>query len=265
MTPEEQAQSGVYVQMPHGFSQPGKVLKLKQSLYGGLKQSPRNFFQFLKGKLKGVGFQQCQDIDPCLFILDKVVCLIYVDDTLLYSPQKEYIQKVVDKLRQAGMDLEAAKDSVAGFLGVNIECDEKDPDKITLTQSGLAKHIVEALDVGHLPCKFTPADSKPLTKDMDLPDGRYNYVSVIGMLQYLQGHSCPDITYAVSQCVQFVHSPRQLHEIALEHIGRYLKCTMEMGLVLQPSGNIDLDCYVDADFAGLWPHEDKEDPTCVKS
>ena len=32
-------------------------------------------------------------------------------------------------------------------------------------------------------------------------------------------------------------------------------------------GNIqfDLDCYVDADFAGLWPHEDKQDPTCVKS
>jgi hypothetical protein len=23
--------------------------------------------------------------------------------------------------------------------------------------------------------------------------------------------------------------------------------------------------YVDADFAGLWPHEDKQDPSCVKS
>jgi hypothetical protein len=26
-----------------------------------------------------------------------------------------------------------------------------------------------------------------------------------------------------------------------------------------------MDCYVDADFAGLWPHEDKTDPICVKS
>ena len=26
-----------------------------------------------------------------------------------------------------------------------------------------------------------------------------------------------------------------------------------------------MECYVDADFAGLWPHEDKADPTCVKS
>ncbi len=26
-----------------------------------------------------------------------------------------------------------------------------------------------------------------------------------------------------------------------------------------------LDCYVDADFAGLWRHEDDQDPVCVKS
>jgi hypothetical protein len=28
---------------------------------------------------------------------------------------------------------------------------------------------------------------------------------------------------------------------------------------------LDIDCYVDADFAGLWPHEDKNNPTCIKS
>ena len=25
-----------------------------------------------------------------------------------------------------------------------------------------------------------------------------------------------------------------------------------------------IDCYVDADFVGLWPYEDIQDPTCVK-
>ena len=45
MTKEQQQRSGIYIaEMPHGFSQSGKVLKLKRSLYG-LKQSPRNFFQ----------------------------------------------------------------------------------------------------------------------------------------------------------------------------------------------------------------------------
>ena len=85
------------------------------------------------------------------------------------------------------------------------------------------------------------------------------------MLQYLQSHSRPDITYAVAQCARFTHAPRRSHERALEHIGQYLKGTMNEGLILQPSQDLILECYVDADFAGLWPHEDKFDPTCVKS
>ena len=45
----------VYCEMPRGFSKPGYVLKLKKSLYG-LKQSPINFFNFIKGKLEHAGF-----------------------------------------------------------------------------------------------------------------------------------------------------------------------------------------------------------------
>jgi len=37
----------VYVRMPRGFEEDGKVLKLQKSLYG-LRQSPRNFFEHLK-------------------------------------------------------------------------------------------------------------------------------------------------------------------------------------------------------------------------
>jgi hypothetical protein len=40
---------------------------------------------------------------------------------------------------------------------------------------------------------------------------------------------------------------------------------MEKGLVFRPDGSFHIDCYVDADFAGLWPYEDKQDPSCVKS
>ena len=85
------------------------------------------------------------------------------------------------------------------------------------------------------------------------------------MMQYLQEHSWPEISYAVSQCARFTHSPRQSHEVALERIGLYLKGTMKDGLILRPSKDLRIDVFVDADFAGLWPHEDKLDPTCVKS
>jgi hypothetical protein len=85
------------------------------------------------------------------------------------------------------------------------------------------------------------------------------------MLQYLQGHSRPDICYAVSQCSRFIHNTKRSHEIALERIGRYLKGTMDEGLILRPTGRFDIECFVDSDFAGLWSFEDVMDPTCAKS
>jgi hypothetical protein len=41
---------------------------------------------------------------------------------------------------------------------------------------------------------------------------------------------------------------------------------MKDGLILKPTNNFDIDCYVDADFAGLWwNYESPLDPACVKS
>ena len=183
------------------------MLKLKRSLYG-LKQSPRNFFLFLKSKLEAAGFTNHEEIDPCLFLSDKCICLVYVDDTLFYYPKAEYIEEAIAKLKELGMELEV-EDSVAGFLGVHIE-------------------IIEALEVSHHPIKHKPAGLVPLTKDIsgDPPDAKFKYSSVVGMLQYLQGHSRPDITYAVWQVARFVHSPRRSHKIALERIGQYLRGTV---------------------------------------
>ena len=41
---------------------------------------------------------------------------------------------------------------------------------------------------------------------------------------------------------------------------------MEEGLILRPKkDNFDIECHVDADFAGLYAVEDVMDPSCVKS
>jgi hypothetical protein len=163
------------------------------------------------------------------------------------------------------MELEV-EDSVADFLGVHIERNNID-NTIKLTQQSLAKRIVDALNLRNRAQKLTPDISLPLVKenDGDPPNGAYNYASVIGMLQYLQGHSRPDITFAVSQCARFVQSPKLSHEEALEQNGLYLKGGIDEGLVLQTRGDLNIVVYVDADFARLWSHEDKQDPPCLKS
>jgi hypothetical protein len=90
MSAQEKKQSGVYLEMPRGFKQPGNVLKLNRSLYG-LHQSPRSFFQHLKAKLEAIGFESQESMDAFLFISDKVIVLAYVDDTLLLSPEVTFI------------------------------------------------------------------------------------------------------------------------------------------------------------------------------
>ncbi len=72
---------------------------------------------------------------------------------------------------------------------------------------------------------------------------------------------------AVSQCARYTCGAKREHEVALERIGQYLKGTKNWGLIFNPKKNkdIEIDCYVDADFAGMWGFEDEQDPSCVKS
>ena len=266
MTPEEQRRTGVYVEMPKGFGERGKVLKLNKSLYG-LKQSPRNFFQHLKLNLEAIGFEQQVDVDPCLFISDTVICLVYVDDTLLYAKNDEDIDLVIKRLQEErDMELEI-ENEVAGFLGVDIKRNTED-GTVTLTQEGLTKRIIEALGCDDLASVSTPADDiLGSDHDGDPPDCTFNYASVIGMCWYLYGHSRPDLGFAVSQAARFSFSPRRSHELALIRIGQYLKGTANKGLILKPSDpeKLKMDVYVDSDFMGLYGKEKRNDPVNVKS
>jgi hypothetical protein len=129
---------------------------------------------------------------------------------------------------------------------------------------------VTALNVNHLPIKRTPAKLGILSKDLngDAPNNTFSYPSVIGMLGYLAANSRMDIAFAVSQCARFTHNPKRSHEEALQRIGQYLRGTRERGLIFHPkpfSNILEIDIYVDADFAGGWGYEDPSDPACVKS
>jgi hypothetical protein len=84
-----------------------------------LKKRPRNHFNNLCAELTALGFKSC-DADPCLFVSDKCICLVYVDDTLLFAKDSADIDDVVTGLKNLGMDLEE-EDDVAGCLGVLVK------------------------------------------------------------------------------------------------------------------------------------------------
>jgi hypothetical protein len=254
----------VYVKMPLGFRKAGKVLKLNKTLYG-LRQSPRVFWKYLTNAMLAVGMEVSK-LDPCLFIGNRVMAVAFVDDILFWSTDQAYINELGSKLREQGLLLEQ-EDDAAGYLGVKMT--KTEDGHIEMKQTGLIDRIVEALglDSKLSTSKWTPAEATPLTRDEDgePPQGSFSYSSVVGMLLYLSGHSRPDIAYAVNCCARYMFNPHLSHEKALKRIGRYLKANRDKGLVLNPSGQLKVDAYPDADFAGLYGHEKVTDPACAKS
>ena len=53
--------------------------------------------------------------------------------------------------------------------------------------------------------------------------------------------------------------PKHSHELALKRIGKYLKNTSSCGMVINPTRELTIDAYPDADFAGMYGHEKPTD------
>jgi hypothetical protein len=169
-------------------------------------------------KLNDVGFSSSSS-DPCLFISDKVISLVYLDETLFFSPKQEYIDEILLKLKAKGLDLNIEED-VAGFLGVHVEKNVN--VSIELTQVGLTDHTIVPLELEQDKStgKSTLAEYVSLgtNADDEACDETFNYRGVAGMMQYISGHTRPDIAFAVIQCARFSSSPKRTHAAALKRI-----------------------------------------------
>jgi hypothetical protein len=65
--------------------------------------------------------------------------------------------------------------------------------------------------------------------------------------------------------VRFSYSPKQSHANAVKQIVCYLSCTWDKGTIVKPTNTLQLDCYVNADFAGLYKRDPDASPTSAKS
>lgn len=124
------------------------------------------------------------------------------------------------------------------------------------------RYLVEKL------ARFNMADCKPIDTPMepglklsvlDSPNSvgeseeikDIPYQAAVGSLMWAMVCTRPDISYAVSSVAQFMSNPELIHWKAVKRIFRYLKVTLDFGLVFtrvdKPSG---LTGYSDADWGG---------------
>lgn len=263
-----------YMELPEKFRDLGSevddpIVELHKSLYGGALAA-KHWFMKLKEGLEARGFRQSL-LDPCLFIRDDMIIVTYIDDCIHWYKEDNVMEEFTQSLKDDGDEFNwehTVEGQVSAFLGIDIAHDKK-TNRYKLTQTGLIDKVLKATGMTDCNGKPTPcrSDAKPLGSDADGPSAKekWSYASVVGMLLYLAGNSRPDIAFAVNQCGRFTHDPKESHEAAIIRICRYLKGTRDQGLVIQPDSALHVDCYVDADFGGLFGVESPEDPSCAKS
>ena len=248
----------LYMDLPQGLdpitgNRKDYVLKLKKNIFGQ-KQAGRVWNQFLTDKLRSIGFTP-SNVDECVFYRGSTIFIVYVDDGLVFDLNGDNLDSFVEELRGVDLNVEDQGEP-SDYVGVNIN--KGDDASYLFSQQALTDAIIK--DVGLADTKrFKTVPAKSSQVLHAFPDSpkhhecfSWNYRSLIGKLNYLAQSTRPDILTAVHSAARFSQDPRKEHGEAVMHIAMYLNKTRDKGLRFRPNPARGFECYVDADFAGLW-------------
>lgn len=216
--------------------------------------------ELLRADKKERGFVQSL-ADPCILLKQGIIVVCYVDDCLMFAPTKNQI----DSLRQSlAEDFMCTDEGLASAcLGVKIK---KFTNHLKLTQPFLTQRIITQTGLQDGNIKDAPIVKPLLTKDIDVKPrdkNSFHYRSVVGMLSCLAGATRPDISMSTHQVGKFSSNPMNFHDAAVKRIIKYLKGTVEKGIIMNPDIKQGLQCFVDADFAGAHNKNTADDPNSV--
>nr|GEW03723.1 retrovirus-related Pol polyprotein from transposon TNT 1-94 [Tanacetum cinerariifolium] len=194
---------------------------------------PRVESNHYKARYVVCGFDQCEDIDFNKIYVEKpedgsfLYLVLYVDDMLIYAPNKDQIRELKDQLSNEFdmKDLGAAK----RILGVEIRRDREMEPHFKLSSHEFPK-------------------SEEDKEDMS----RVSYSSAVGSLMYAMVCTRLDLAHAISVVSRYMNNPDKMHWEAVKCILCYLKGTSNIRLSFEkdrasPNGVIG---YVDSDYTG---------------
>ena len=194
-----------------------------------------------------------------------MIIFLYVDDCRVAAPNQKDIDDFMEWLNKAGFELTQDGDFVE-YLGIKFNVNSQD-NTITMTQPGLIQKVIEATGMSDCNPNCTPAAQVCLGSDVDGPPmkEKWSYPLLVGMLLYLSTNTRVDIVYVVSQVAHFGTNPKQSHTSTIKVIVRYLAGMADKGTIFTPNNNFKIDCYIDANFAGLHGQESENNPLSARS
>ena len=225
------------------------VCLLKKSLYG-LRQSGLQWYKKLLGKLKKLNFGPLTQ-DSCLFMSRKnekiMLIAVYVDDMLIATNDDAWLRDVKNKLSNEFEMKDLGK--VNQCFGIELSRGKN--HSVSLSQKAYTEKVLERFGMSECKPAPTPIDvnckiAKPEVVNEENM-GNYPYQNAIGALMLLAVTTRPDIAYAVNYLGQFNNNYGLEHWKALKRVMRYLKGTLECGLLYEGTG-LQLFGAVDADW-----------------
>ncbi|KAH9726925.1 hypothetical protein KPL70_008466 [Citrus sinensis] len=241
----------IYMIQPMGFQNRGHpeyVCKLQKALYG-LKQAPRAWYGKIAEFLTQSGYS-VTSADSSLFAKANgeriAIVLVYVDDLIISGDDVEEIFRTKENLSVRFQMKELGQ--LKHFLGLEVD---QTKEGIFLCQQKYAKDLLKKF--GMLECKPISTPMEPNAKmcaheGKDLEDASM-YRQLVGSLIYLT-LTQPDISYAVGVMSRYMQNPKKSHLEAVRRVLRYVKSTIDYGLLYKKGGNCKLVGYCDADYAG---------------
>ncbi|GJY77756.1 retrovirus-related pol polyprotein from transposon TNT 1-94 [Tanacetum coccineum] len=241
----------VYVSQPKGFvnqDHPNHVFILKKALYG-LKQAPRAWYGLLSKFLLSQKFIKGV-VDPTLFTRkegnDLILVQIYVEDIIFAYNNLIFCDKFANQMSKRFKMTMIGQMSF--FLGLQIS---QSPRSIFINQSKYALKILKKYGLDQ--CDDVDIPMVGQSKLDEDPNGTLIdptcYRGMVGSLMYLTP-SRPDLVFDVYMCARYHAKPTEKHLTVVKRVFRYLKGTINMGLLYPKDIGFNLTTFVDADHAG---------------
>ncbi|CAM8895143.1 unnamed protein product [Rhodiola kirilowii] len=185
-----------------------------------------------------------------------IYLLLYVDDMLIVCKDLGVINDLKFQLNTnfEMKDLGSSK----RILGIQIKRIRKN-NQLFLSQSDYLAKVVEKFEMEKAKLVLTPVaghsklskDQEPQTKEEQTYMEKVPYSNAVGCLMYSMVCTRPDLAHGVSLVSRHMANPGKYHWQAMKWILRYVKGTLNKGLLFggNQSRQEVVEGYVDSDYA----------------
>lgn len=238
----------------------GLIVRLDKALYGCI-ESARLWNDEISGRLTSMGFV-ANPRDRCIFNKtdtgDQVTIIVYVDDLMMTSVNKNAVLKVEEELRRTYGQFRTTSGTTLTYLGCTWDYSKEGVVKIG--QAGMIQDLVTSRERTHEERKgelkgspHTPAalhiyehtnDSPPLSEE----HARMYHKDVATAL-FLGNRTRPDIVPALGELCKRVKAPTEEDDRKLDRMIAYLRSTRDVPLTLGCSIPPTVTVSIDAAYS----------------